>query len=452
MMCFSYTLDEIAEMTGLSAHPDAGSVPITGISTDSRSLQPGDLFFALSGENHDGNRFVGDAFARGASAAITTIAHEAGPCLVHPAPLQALQRLAALHRERCTAQVIAITGSCGKTTAKDMAAALLGSKYSVIKTQGNLNNDIGCPLSLLRITPETHYAVIELGANHPGEIAFLCGIARPDESAVTMVAPAHLEGFGTIEQVARAKEEIVEGLGPKGCFYVNADDPRCVAMAERYEGNKIFFGSRGDVVLKSLQFNESGEMVLFIQPGGKLRLPLAVRAHSTNVLLAAAIGLRHGITELEGPLREACSNASRFKVLHLSGFTVLDDAYNANPASMKAALEALSEYPGKRKIAVLGSMFELGAESGALHGEVGAAAARYGIDRLLAMGPDAGHMVSAARAGGIAEAEVFESHEAIVETLRAHVAPGDVILIKGSRGMKMESVIRLLSATPAPGE
>lgn len=451
-MSIRYTIEEIAEMIGIPALPDSGEIRVTGVSTDTRTLQPGDLFVALSGESYDGNRFVEEAFSRGAVAAITTTACKAGPCLLHSDPLKALQRLAARHRERCGARVIALTGSCGKTTSKDMAAALLASKYTVVKTLGNLNNDIGCPLSLLRITPETQYAVIEMGANHPGEIAFLCDMARPDESSVTMVAPAHLEGFGSIERVALAKAEIVEALGPGGCFYVNVDDPLCMVMAERFDGDKVFFGSRGDVVLESLQFAGAGEMVLSIAPGGRLHLPLAVRAHSVNVLLAVAIGLRHGITELEGPLREACKNASRFKVLHLSGRTVLDDAYNANPASMKAALEGLADYPGKRKIAVLGNMFELGAESGRLHGEVGAAAARLGIDRLLVMGPDAERMVSAARAEGIGEATVYACHKDIASALLEDAREDDVILVKGSRGMKMESVIQLLTANPDLGK
>lgn len=417
---------------------------ITGVSTDSRTVQPGDLFFALSGEKFDGDRFVDAAFAAGAAAAVTHAPHVTGPCLIHPNPLEALQLLAARHRDRCHARIIAITGSCGKTTSKDMTAALLSTHFPTVKTPGNLNNDIGCPLSLLRIESDTRFAIIEMGANHPGEIASLCRIARPVESAVTMVAPAHLEGFGSVERVAAAKSEILDALPADGCFYVNSDDPLCVKMSARHPGKKVLFGSHGDVRLESLRFDDSGEMVLSIYPIGRLRLPLAIRAHATNVLLAVAIGLQHGISEFEAPLREACRTASRFRVERISSWTFLDDTYNANPASMKAALEALADYPGGRKIALLGSMFELGDSAAILHAETGAVAARLGIDWLWAIGPHAGDMVDGARAEGIGAAEVFETHEAMASAISARAAANDVILLKGSRGMKMETVLQLL--------
>lgn len=448
-MGITYTLSEIAHMTGSTLSQDTGNVVPVGISTDTRSLRPGDLFFALAGEKFDGDHFVDLAFAQGASAAVTHKPHDAGVCLVHPQPLQALQTLAAKHRQRCSAKIIAITGSCGKTTAKDMTAAVLGTKYTVTKTLGNFNNDIGCPLSLLGIGPETHYAIIEMGANHKGEIAQLCAMARPDESLVTMVGPAHLEGFGSIADVARAKAEIMEGLSPEGCFYVNADDPYCREMGMRFQGSKVYFGREGDVSLESLHFDESGEMVLQIRPVGRLRLPLAVRAHSSNVMIAVAVGLRHGIEHFEEPLRQACKSASRFKVVPVHTYTVLDDAYNANPASMKAALEALSDFPGNRKIAVLGDMFELGEEAVRLHAEVGAEAAEWGVDWLLCLGEHANAMAAAAKEAGLAEATVMESHEAAAETLLKGASSGDVILVKGSRGMKMERILHLLQNIPS---
>lgn len=443
-MSLSYTLEKAATMMGLSVAPTDTARAVTGVSTDTRSLAPGDLFFALQGDNFDGNTFIAEAFARGASAAVTTIQQTGGPCLVHPEPLQLLQRFAKEHRRQSPATVIAITGSCGKTTTKDFAAALLASQYAVTKTQGNLNNEIGCPLSLLHISSSTQYALIEVGANHRGEIAFLCDMAQPNESAITMIAPAHLEGFGSLDAVAQTKGEIVDALGDQGCFYVNVDDPHCVAMAMRHKGDKILLGSHGDVVLESLQFDESGEMLLTIHPIGTIRLPLVVKAHSTGVLFAVAMGLRHGISEFEGPLREACKNTARFKVLPFHDRVILDDSYNANPASMTAALQTLSDYPGNKKIAVLGSMFELGDTSKDLHEEVGRSAGRLQIDRLFALGPDAAHLVSGARAEGLTDATAYESHDAIAEALRASFLPGDVLLLKGSRGMAMETIIGLL--------
>lgn len=448
-MSIAYTIADIIGMLGIPVDISSGEKQVSGVSTDSRTVQPGDLFFALSGEKFDGDRFVDAAFAAGAAAAVTHRPHATGTCLIHPNPLEALQTLAARHRDRCHARVIAITGSCGKTTSKDMAAALLGARYPTVKTLGNLNNDIGCPLSLLRVGPDTRFAIIEMGANHSGEIAALCRIARPEESAVTMVAPAHLEGFGSVERVAAAKSEILEALPADGCFYVNTDDPLCVKMSARHPGRKVLFGSQGDVRLQSLHFDNDGEMVLSISPVGRIRLPLAIRAHATNVLLAVAIGLQHGVDEFEGPLREACKTASRFRVVRISPWTFLDDTYNANPASMKAALEALADYPGNRKIALLGSMFELGDAAAALHAEIGAAAARLGINWLWAIGPHAGDMVAGARAEGIGDAEVFDTHEAMAAAVRARAAGDDVVLLKGSRGMKMETVLQLLQTSAA---
>ena len=446
-MSMEYSIGEIAAMTGAQTPEGAADLRVSGVSTDTRTLERGNLFVALSGEHFDGDTFVDTAFEKGAAAAITHRPHEAGPCLVHPEPLKALQQLATRHREQCAAAIIAITGSCGKTTVKDMTAAVLGTRYPVVKTPGNLNNDIGCPLSLLRIAPETRYAIIEMGANHPGEIAELCRMARPIESTVTLVAPAHLEGFGgSVAAVAKAKSEIMEALPPDGCFYVNADDPYCREMADRYPGEKVFFGSRGDVVLDDLHFDAAGEMALTISPVGRMRLPLSVRAHAANVLLAIAIGLRHGITAFEEPLRAACLSASRFRVIKLGSRTVLDDTYNANPASMRAALEALADYPGARKIAVLGDMFEVGDEAPSLHAGVGAEAARQGVYRLMALGAHAPDLVAGARDAGLVQAAAFESHEAVAAALRADAAPGDVLLVKGSRGMRMETVIQLLQA------
>jgi len=446
-MNLNYTIAEIAGILGTSVPEAAGALRVTGVSTDTRTLQAGDLFFALSGQSYDGDRFVDTAFARGAAAVVTHTPHRSGACLIHARPLEALQRFAAEHRGRCKTQIIAITGSCGKTTAKDMTAAVLETKYTVTKTPGNLNNDIGCPLSLLGIGPQTEYAVIEMGANHPGEIAGLCRMAHPNESAVTMVAPAHLEGFGDLRSVAQAKAEIVEALPADGCFYVNADDPRCMAMAKLFSGDKVLYGKRGDVVLDSLHVDDTGEMVLSIAPIGAIRLPLAVRAHSTNVLLAVAVGLRHHITDLETPLRAACMAATRFKILHLPSRVILDDSYNANPASMTAALEALADYSGKRKIAVLGDMFELGKAADTLHEEVGSTAGKLGVDWLAAIGDHARTVAEAATAAGVPRADVFENHQDIVAALQGDAAAGDVILVKGSRGMKMETVIHLLKAS-----
>ena len=447
-MTLQYTIAEAASMMNATP-PDRGTDRIiAGVSTDTRTLAKGDLFFALAGDNYDGDTFVEEAFAKGAAGAVVQRPHETRPCIVVPNTLEALQQMAAAHTARQNARVIAITGSCGKTTSKDMIASVLASTYPVVKSEGNLNNEIGCPLSLLRITPETRYAIIEMGANHAGEITQLCRIARPAESTVTMVGPAHLEGFGGIEGVARAKSEIMEALPPDGCFYVNMDDPYCRAMGERFTGEKVRFGREGDVILESIIQVDENEMTLHIAPVGRIRLPLKVKAHAGGVLLAVAVGLRHGIEAFEAPLREACQNAARFTVLQIGGVTILDDSYNANPASMEAAIETLKNYNGAgKKIAILGAMFELGAAAAQLHYNLGELAARSDIACLVARGPNASDMVAGAQSAGLAQAYAFDSAEAAAAMARRIISPGDVVLVKGSRGMRMEEIIAKLRET-----
>lgn len=442
-MGWTYTLAELSKIAGAAA-PECGAA-FSRVSTDTRTIQQGDLFVALQGANFDGDAFVAEAFAKGASGAVCRTHHAEGPCIAVEDPLGVLQSLAAHHRRQYDIPVLAITGSCGKTTAKDMTAALLGSRFAVTKTDGNLNNEIGCPHSLLKIDQGTEFAVLEMGANHLGEIARLCELAAPTESAITLVAPAHLEGFGDIENVARAKGEIMEALPPDGCFFINSDDPRCVRIGESYPGDKVRFGRRGDVVLNSCAFDEAGELVLDIAPVGRLRLPLAVRAHATNVLLAIAVGLRHGIEEFEEPLRAACLRAARFKVSRVGPLEILDDSYNANPASMTAALEALADRPATgSRLAVLGEMLELGEAAGYLHGEVGRTAGRCGVTHLFARGPHAIEMVEGARAAGVRSAAAMEDHEGIAKKVIDVARPGDVLLVKGSRGMRMEKVLEAL--------
>ena len=442
-MAWTYTLKELGESIGATASEPG--VTFHGVSTDTRALRPGEVFFALSGPNFDGDGFVPDAFAKGAAAAVAKTPHAEGACLVVADPLAALQQFAAHHRRRFDIPVFALTGSCGKTTAKDMTAQVLSTRLKVVKTPGNLNNQIGCPLSLLRIDAETDIAVIEMGANHPGEIAELCTFAQPTEAAITMIAPAHLEGFESVENVAAAKAEIVSGLRPGGVFYVNTDDERCLRIAESFSGEKVRFGSTGDVVLEACRIAGPGEMELEVAPVGRLRLPLASRAHATNVLLAIAVGLRHGIEEFETPLRAACTASSRLKRLTIGPLTVLDDTYNANPASMAAALDALADWPGGgARIAALGEMLELGESAGTLHREIGARAGKLGITYLLAKGPHACDTIQAAYEANVLDAEVIDDPRAIAEAIHRFAQPGDVLLVKGSRGMEMERVIQAL--------
>ncbi len=441
-MGWTYSLSELAAIIGAESPSCQGT--FTSISTDTRTIEPGQVFFALSGDRFDGNRFVNEAFQKGAAAAVSREPSDAGPVLVVDAPLAALQTFAAHHRNQYDLSLLALTGSCGKTSTKELLATLLGTKYRVIKTQGNLNNDIGCPLSLLQIDRDTQFAVIEMGANHVGEIAQLCRLAQPTESAITIVAPAHLEGFGSVENVAKAKGEIAQGLPEQGTFYVNLDNAWCRAIGDAFKGHKVTFGRTGDVALESCEFDDRGEMRLKIRPIGELRLPLQVPAYTTNVLLAVAVGLEHGIETFEEPLREACQKSVRFKVGQIGPLTVIDDTYNANPASVAAALEALAARTGDgARFAALGDMLELGEASDSMHRDVGNLAARLGVTKVFAFGPEGRHTVEGAREGGI-DGECFDDHETLAETVARVAKPGDVLLVKGSRGMKMEGVIKAL--------
>ena len=441
---WNYTSEVVASALGTTYTGEP--FQCSSISTDTRTLEVGDLFFALSGENFDGNAFAEQALEKGAVAVVVTQAIVGKPCFVVRDVQGALQDFAAHHRRQYSIPVLAITGSCGKTSCKDMIATLLGSVYSVVKTQGNLNNEIGCPLSILNMDADTEFLILEMGANHPGEIARLCEIAQPTESVITMIGAAHLEGFGNIEDVAKAKAEIMTGLSPEGCFYVNADDPRCVAIGEQYAGETLVFGSQGAVLLKQCTFDTDGEMVLDIDPIGTLRLPLYAKAHAQNALLAVAVGLRHSITEFEAPLREACSATSRFKIKTVAGRELIDDTYNANPDSMRVAIEALAQRPtAGQRIAVLGGMLELGEDAEALHFKTGTLLGKHGINRALVRGLHAEATVAGALESGVAQAEVVESHEEMAQQLATFSKPGDVLLFKGSRGMTMEKVIHALS-------
>jgi len=435
------TLDELAD--AIRVPRPAATDHFSAVSTDTRTLAPGTVFFALQGENFDGNAFVAEAFAKGAVAAVCTRAMEGGPCLVVDDTLVALNQFAAHHRAKYDIPVFGLTGSCGKTSAKDYTTAVLGTKYNVMKTQGNLNNEIGCPLTVLRMDDATEFAVVEMGANHVGEIGRMCETAQPTESAITMIGPAHLEGFGSIENVQKAKGEIMEGLHGRGTFYVNTDDPRCVAVGERHGGQVVRFGREGDIALRGAEQREQ-EFILTVDPVGRLRLPLPSPAHATNALLAIAVGWRHGVEEFEEPLRAAVAGGARFKRYPLGPIQVLDDSYNANPSSMAAALDTLGRHAGGARYAVVGEMLELGPDARDFHRAVGEQAGAAGVSILLARGEHARDTIEAARAAGVHRAEAVENHDDMARIIHEAAREGDALLVKGSRGMRMERVIDAL--------
>jgi UDP-N-acetylmuramoyl-tripeptide--D-alanyl-D-alanine ligase len=452
------TLEQVARWSAAEIVGGAASLAATGYSIDSRTLRPGDLFFAIRGERFDGHDFVGGALERGACAAVVARDRVAGlsgkqPLLATDDPLHALQRLAAAVRRHWGKRVIGITGSAGKTTTKEAVAAVLGARFRVLKSQGNLNNGYGLPLQLLRLEPDDEVAVIEMGMSAAGEITALCRIAAPDWGVVTNVGHAHAEFFPDgVAGVARAKYELVESLPRQGVAFLNCDDAYVSQFGRDFEGKVIYFGRGpcGDPHAESMEALGAAGLKLQVRAGEQrcaLHLHLPGEHNAANALAAIAVGVEAGI-----PLAECCAalgkltpEDKRGQVLTLRGATILNDAYNSNPEALQSMIRTLAHVPAERRILVAGEMLELGREAEALHAACGKAAAEAGIQIVVGVRGNARHIVEAARQGG-AEALFVETPEAAGEWLREHLAAGDAVLLKGSRGVKLERALETLQA------
>jgi len=447
-------LAELARVTGGVLHgADAAFGTVT---IDTRSLEPGSLFVALRGEQVDGHQFVPDALERGAAAALVArrVAVEL-PQVVVKDVLKGLTQFAQAWRDDFDGTVVAITGSNGKTTVKEMTGAILSGAGPCLVTRGNLNNHIGVPLTLCRLDAAHRYAVIELGANHKGEIAQLASIAQPDVALVINAGPAHLEGFGGLEGVAQGKGELFAALGAEGTAVINADD-RFAAYwhgIAREAGQVLTFGLRERADFRAAgvteQFSADGFTTTFdlLCPLGRRRVTmhLAGEHNVLNALASAAAASAAGadLEAIVGGLGSMRAVAGRLEMKPLQGGArLIDDSYNANPASLRAGLKALVTIPGRHWL-VLGEMRELGEASERLHSEVGEHARHVGVSRLLAVGGDARHAAEAYGAG----ATWFASVEELIEALRAELAPDVTVLVKGSRANRLERVAQAL----APG-
>ncbi len=424
-------------------------VPFNGVCTDSRSIVPGSLFIALRGPNHDGHQHV--AAAAGAGAVALLVEHSVDcvvPQIIVPDTRLALGQLAASWRQELATPLLAITGSNGKTTVKEMCAAILGEAGNTLATRGNLNNDIGMPLTLLRLQREHQYGVIEMGANHPGEIAYLTALARPQVAIINNAAAAHLEGFGSLEGVARAKGEIFEGLGENGVAIINADDQFAPLWRElTTEKSSISFGleQAADVTAK-WQGDIYGSRLEVTTPVDEFRVDLALpgRHNVMNALaaIAAATALNIDSQQIVAGLESMKAVGGRLQArCGVNGATVLDDSYNANPDSMRAGLQVLAECAGERYLA-LGDMGELGDDAAELHRQVGDEARRSGIDRLYACGE-----LSRGAADAFGEnGHFFEQQQQLIEALLPEMKNDVTVLVKGSRSSRMERVVEALSA------
>ena len=445
----SMNLSEAAKLLGVGL-VDADAL-FTGCSIDSRTVQKGNLFIAIRGEKFDGHSFVKLAQNHGACAALVENAYseKSLPLLSVNDSRKAMARLAGSWRSDFAIPLIAVTGSNGKTTVKEMLSSILSVKASVLATRGNLNNEIGVPLTLFGLDKAHKYAVIEMGANHPGEIAFLSKLAKPTVALITQCAPAHLEGFGSIEGVARAKGEIYSGLGPDGMAIVNTDDAYAdfwCKLASAYNQIGFGFSKKADISASDVIFDtDTGKTRFKLNTpagSGVINLPLAGKHNVMNALAAAACcyAINIPLSDIQVGLEKMPHVHGRMQLVTTrEGARVFDDTYNANPTSLKAGLQVLGTYPGKRWL-VLGDMGELGEASIELHRQAGEMAREQSIEKLYALGNLSKYAVEQFGLGAMH----FDQIEDLLTALKTDISADTTVLVKGSRFMAMDRVIKSL--------
>ncbi len=450
----------VAEATGGRLTAGAPGTAFSAVSIDSRTVPPGALFVAIRGERFDGHDYVAQAIARGAAGVLVShaVAAAGAAVVLVPDTLTGLQALAREIRRRSGATVVAITGSAGKTSTKEITADLLETQYRVFRNRGNLNNHIGLPLSLTELASGPDMAVVELGMNHAGEIRALVGMALPDVRVWTNVGDAHIGYFGSRDAVARAKAEILEGAGPSTLLVLNADDPLVMSHAPRTGGRVLTFGVSPAAMVRAtdvLDRGFDGTAATVITPRGPVEVSVGLpgRAQLMNVLAAIAVATEYGVAlhRIPAVVGAARPVARRGSIaLTPAGARIVDDSYNASPAAVMTALEALKATPGAaRRIAALGEMRELGDQAFDLHDACGRAAAAAGVDLLVAVGgPAADGFVAGATAAGMAASRVlrFEDARAACAPVAALIRRGDLVLVKGSRGTRMDILADALAA------
>lgn len=452
------SIQEVCEAVQGELEAGLNDIYVDKVSTDTRSIPPGCLYVALVGQRFDGHEFISMA-VRGGARAVMVSKPIASPDEVSVIrvndTLVGLQQLAGYLRRKWQEKIIAITGSNGKTSTKDLVAAVLETELNVLKTQGNFNNEIGLPLTLLNLTRKHQIGVIEMGMRGLGEIALLAKIAQPNIGIITNVGETHLELLGSVENIAQAKGELLDYLDPSGVAILNGDDQRIRQQAQRYPGEKIFYGFQPENQLRviSSETTPDGASVFTVQWGTEqhqIKLNIPGQHNVLNACAAIAVGRYLGIswTNIQRALASAELTGMRLQVIKQPNGKIINDAYNANPASTVAALGVLQEVGAQqRRIAVLGSMFELGSREEAGHREVGRVAASV-VDELVTIGELARFIAQGASEAGLSNQHVreFADNEAAIAYLRGLLRPGDVVLVKGSRGMHLEEVIVQLEA------
>jgi UDP-N-acetylmuramoyl-tripeptide--D-alanyl-D-alanine ligase len=444
----------------------AGALAVNGYSIDSRTIAAGDLFFAVRGERFDGHDFVAAAVERGAVAAVVSRvlvarlpdAALAMPLLIAEDPLIALQALAAHVRRQWGKRVVAVTGSAGKTTTKDAIAAALGAKFNVLKSQGNLNNAYGLPLQLLRLKKEHEVAVVEMGMNHLGEIEALARIAAPDWGVVTNVGTAHVENFVEGQAgIARAKFELVAALPANGIAFLNCDDPYVSQFGRDFSGRVVYFGKGpcADPQILGVTEDLTGLHIRYRsgQRESELTLHLLGAHNAQNALAGLAVAREAGVDEDAAAAKLALLTPGdkRGELIEIAGATILNDSYNSNPEALCSMILTLAARRGGRRILVAGEMLELGEHGPGLHAASGRAAAEAGLDLVVGVRGNAEYLAAAACAGGVASLFLPDA-EAAGKWLKQNLREGDVVLVKGSRGVHLERAIEILKDQTASME
>jgi UDP-N-acetylmuramoyl-tripeptide--D-alanyl-D-alanine ligase len=454
------TLEEVARFSGGRLINGDPALAVKRLHTDTRTLAAGDCFVALQGDRFDGHEFVREVHARGAVAAMVSrmvspdLPAELG--LVEVADtLEGLQRFAAAYRKMLSVRTIGVTGSSGKTSTKELIAAVLRARFKTRATDGNLNNHIGVPLTLIGLDEDDEFGVIEMGMSHPGEIAPLAQMAAPEIGVISSIGPAHIEFFASQAAIAEEKAALLAALPASGLAVLNSDDEWSRRIAHLSRARVEWVGDGPESAWRATDARIGGEGWTFtlVHASGSVpvSLPVFNRIMIGNALLAAAVGHACGLTleEIATALGHVKLPGARMQVVAVRGGWIINDAYNANPSSMEAGLKALVDFPNARRhLAVLGSMGELGQHAVELHRQVGAAAARLGVATLIAVGPNAAGLREGAIAGGMDPADVigaFDATEA-AEALDQRMERGDAVLVKGSRFMKLEQVVAAMVA------
>lgn len=444
-------LSKIEEFLGATGECELKDVA-QGYSIDSRTIQRGELFFAVKGERLNGHDYVHQALERGAVSAVVRkdqlTRFPVKTCLLGvDDTLVALQTLATAVRRLWGEPLVGVTGSAGKTTTKEAIAQVLSSRYKVLKSEGNFNNHFGLPLMLLKLQPEQDMAVIEMGMSHAGEIAALAKIAQPEIGVVTVVAPVHLEYFDSIAGIARAKYELIESLPHNGIAILNADDEYVSQFGRDFKGKVVMYGTRhsADVRAENIESRGAEGSVFDVVVGGsreQARLPLVGAHNINNALAAVAVGLERGITPVEcvAALAKMAPADKRGQVVQVGNIKVINDCYNSNPKALEAMVDALASMPAKRRIVVAGEMLELGPTGEKLHRCAGKHMADKHMDVLLGVRGLAQPMVEEARSLGM-RAEFMATPEEAGEWLARETTDGDVVLLKASRGVKLEKAL-----------